>query len=51
VTFSMLADRLWEAQLFFAFAGLPWIALVVLLNARFVRGGAILTARGRASMP
>jgi phosphatidylglycerophosphate synthase len=51
VTLSMLADRLWEGQLFFAFAGLPWIALVVLLNARFVRGDPVLTARGRASAP
>ena len=56
VTFSILAGRLWEGQLFFAFAGLPWIALVVALNARFVRGSVpppptFKEARGRASGP
>ncbi len=37
VTFSLLAGRLWEGQLFFALAGLPWIVVVVALNARFAR--------------
>jgi phosphatidylglycerophosphate synthase len=56
VTFSILAGRLWEGQLFFAIAGVPWIALVLVLNARFVRGSALAApplkaARGRASGP
>jgi len=38
VTISLLTGRLWEGQLFFALAGLPWIVLVVALNARFARG-------------
>jgi phosphatidylglycerophosphate synthase len=37
IVLSILADRLWEAQLFFATAGLPWIGLVILLNAKFSR--------------
>ncbi len=52
VTISLLTGRLWEGQLFFALAGLPWIVLVVALNARFARGpSALLRARGRASAP
>jgi phosphatidylglycerophosphate synthase len=53
VTVSILAGRLWEGQLFFAFAGLPWIVLVVLLNARFTRWSSpvMIRARGRASAP
>ncbi len=52
VTVSLLVDRLWEGQLFFALAGLPWILLVVALNARFARGAApVVTAPGRASAP
>jgi phosphatidylglycerophosphate synthase len=42
VTISLLAGLLWEGQLFFAVAGLPWIGLVVALNARFARGPAPL---------
>jgi hypothetical protein len=52
VTFSLLTGRLWEGQLFFAVAGLPWIVLVVALSARFARGCApVVTARGRAPVP
>jgi phosphatidylglycerophosphate synthase len=40
VTLSILADRMWEAQVFFAAAGFPWILLLLLL-----------TARARASSP
>lgn len=52
VTVSILAGRLWEGQLFFALAGLPWIVLVVLLNAWFARGTPpLVRVRGRASAP
>jgi phosphatidylglycerophosphate synthase len=34
VTLSILADRMWEAQVFFAVAGFPWILLLLLLTAR-----------------
>jgi phosphatidylglycerophosphate synthase len=49
VTISILVGRLWEAQLFCAFAGLPWIALVIALSARFWSGRPLLRARARAS--
>jgi phosphatidylglycerophosphate synthase len=53
VTLSLLANRLWEGQLFFALAGPPWILLVVALNAQFARARGLsqATARGRASSP
>jgi phosphatidylglycerophosphate synthase len=37
VTLSILAGRLWEAQLFFAIAGLPWILAVLAMSARLDR--------------
>jgi phosphatidylglycerophosphate synthase len=52
VTFSLLTGRIWEGQLFFAVAGLPWLVLVVALNARFARGCTPdVTARGQAPVP
>jgi phosphatidylglycerophosphate synthase len=45
VTLSLLAGRLWEGQIFLAFAGVPWIVLVTAINAWFV------TARGPAPAP
>jgi phosphatidylglycerophosphate synthase len=53
VTFSLLAGYLWEGQLFFAVAGLPWILLVVALNSRFAREPALWRADSarRASPP
>jgi len=53
VTLSLLAGRLWEGQLFFAVAGLPWMALVLVLNARFARGcsAVISPERGHGGLP
>jgi phosphatidylglycerophosphate synthase len=34
---SMLADRLWEAQVFFATAGVAWVFAVIALSAKLVR--------------
>ncbi len=49
VTISLLTGHLWEGQLFFAVAGVPWMVLVVALNARFARGPAwSLSGRGRS---
>jgi phosphatidylglycerophosphate synthase len=42
VVLSLVLDRLWEAQLFFATAGVAWIGLVIVLNARFARGAPLL---------
>jgi phosphatidylglycerophosphate synthase len=39
VVLSIVLDRTWQAQLFFATGGVAWIAVVVFLNARFSRGG------------
>ncbi len=38
VVLSIALGRMWEVQLFFATAGVAWIGLVILLNARFARG-------------
>jgi hypothetical protein len=38
VVVSIVAGRLWEGQIFFATAGVAWIAVVIVLNARFSRG-------------
>jgi len=37
VILSMLFDRLWEAQVFFATAGVVWVIAVIALSARLVR--------------
>lgn len=37
VVVSLLANRLWEAQVFFATAGVVWLAAVIALSARLVR--------------
>jgi hypothetical protein len=34
---SLAANRLWEAQVFFAIAGFPWILAVIALSGRLVR--------------
>jgi phosphatidylglycerophosphate synthase len=45
VTLSLFAGRVWEGQLFLAFVGVPWMVLVMAINARFV------TSRAPASAP
>jgi phosphatidylglycerophosphate synthase len=40
VVLSLLANRLWSAQIFFATAGFAWIAAVVLLNGWYATRGA-----------
>jgi phosphatidylglycerophosphate synthase len=51
VTLAMLTGRLWESQVFFALAGLPWILLVVALNTRFAHEGAWGGRAARTSAP
>ena len=51
VTLAMLTGHLWQSQLFFAVAGLPWLLLVVALNTRFASEGAWSERTARGSAP